>query len=116
MTTIIIQGVVSILTLIVGTLIPSWMADKSKVSQKVTESVTTTEGIYAKELPKLLDEIQTLLAKNVEITNELLEQERQYSELASSYAELKEQLDGQVEENKKLIKELKRLKNSMVQK
>lgn len=116
MTTIIIQGAVSILTLIVGTLIPSWIANKSKVNQKVTESITTTEGIYAKELPKLLNEIQTLLAKNVEITSELLEQERQYSELASNYAELKEQLDDQVEENKKLVKELKRLKNSLVQK
>ena len=107
------QAMSACLIALVSTVIPAIVANRGKIKQKVTESVTMTEGIYAKELPKLLNEIQTLLAKNVEITNELLQQERQYAELVNNYKELKEQLDEQIEENKSLHNELNSLRKDM---
>lgn len=113
-TTGILQYVLSAVIGFASAVVPVLINNREKTKRKLSDSNTATEGIYAQQLPKLLDNIQTLSAKNMEVTNELIMEEHRYSNMSNKYDNLKEDLDDLRKENEQLRKEIVRLNKIIV--
>lgn len=98
--------------IVVG-LVPVFINNSQKAKKQISESVATTEGIYAQQLPTLLAEIQELSSKNIEVTKELLSEERKYSELADDYDDLQDTLKETKETVAQLEQEIRELKKQL---